>query len=390
MKRRPAGRRRRSCLSCSSRPLSGGPLARHGRCCRGTNGCCFGGLLAGASVAVLLGPALLPALPRPALLAPGRGRRARGRGPPATGTEGPALPGLDGGHAPGLRRRQRLPLPRRPRVYRERDPVFRRVAERLSQDACHAGGSLFVWGNAPMFYYYSGLAPASRFVVMAQSQPHRVRVGKPRRGPGRQAIVPEHWDWLMADLERARATYILDTEPAGIFRWDRYPVRDFPGWPRIWTGITSGSTRSTTWSSIDAGAAPGPARGPERRGRVLYWPRWRVYAESEPASAAGYSGERRLRAAPDGQPGPARRPGRPPQVAPAVQGVHGEPLAPRASKGWGPILPVLADAGGSSLRGPPSSSPPPSRPSPAAHPPPKPSSRPPACGRVPWNPRCLP
>ena len=36
------------------------------------------------------------------------------------------------------------------RVYRETDPVFRRVAERLHGDACAAGGSLFVWGYAPI------------------------------------------------------------------------------------------------------------------------------------------------------------------------------------------------------------------------------------------------
>jgi 4-amino-4-deoxy-L-arabinose transferase-like glycosyltransferase len=114
------------------------------------------------------------------------------------------------------------------RVYRERDPVFRRVAERLSRDVCYPGGSLFVWGYAPMFYYYSGLAPASRFVVLPQSRLTGYVSGNLGAGRDRDAIVPEHWDWLMADLDRSQATYILDTEPAGIFRWDRYPVRDFP------------------------------------------------------------------------------------------------------------------------------------------------------------------
>ena len=90
------------------------------------------------------------------------------------------------------------------------------------------GGSLFVWGYAPMFYYYSGLPPASRFVVMAQSRLTGYVSGNLGVSRDGQGIVPEHWDWLMADLESARATYILDTEPAGIFRWDRYPVRDFP------------------------------------------------------------------------------------------------------------------------------------------------------------------
>ena len=32
----------------------------------------------------------------------------------------------------------------------------------------------------------------------------------------------------MADLERTRATYILDTAPAGLYRWNRYPLRDYP------------------------------------------------------------------------------------------------------------------------------------------------------------------
>jgi hypothetical protein len=40
--------------------------------------------------------------------------------------------------------------------------------------------------------------------------------------------VPEHWDWLMSDLGRRRATYVLDTAPAGIYRWNLYPVDHFP------------------------------------------------------------------------------------------------------------------------------------------------------------------
>ena len=37
-----------------------------------------------------------------------------------------------------------------------------------------------------------------------------------------------HWDWLMDDLERTEATYMLDTAPAGLYRWNRYPLRDYP------------------------------------------------------------------------------------------------------------------------------------------------------------------
>jgi hypothetical protein len=32
----------------------------------------------------------------------------------------------------------------------------------------------------------------------------------------------------MDDLQGARATHVLDTAPAGPYRWNRYPLRDFP------------------------------------------------------------------------------------------------------------------------------------------------------------------
>jgi hypothetical protein len=119
------------------------------------------------------------------------------------------------------------------RIYRETDPVYRATAERLARDACFPGSRLFVWGWAPGFYYEAGLRgarPASRFVVMAQSGLTRYVSGRQRRTPGERAAVPapSHWDWLMQDLERAQATYILDTAPAGIYRWDRYPMPDYP------------------------------------------------------------------------------------------------------------------------------------------------------------------
>ena len=121
------------------------------------------------------------------------------------------------------------------RVYRETDPVYRRVAERLEADSCFAGSRLFVWGWAPAFYYEAGLRgaqPGSRFAVLAQAgltgyvpgNPHGAR----RLQSGETVPEPSHWDWLMADLERSRATYVLDTAPAGLYRWNRYPLRDYP------------------------------------------------------------------------------------------------------------------------------------------------------------------
>ena len=100
------------------------------------------------------------------------------------------------------------------------------------------GRRLFVWGWAPGFYYEAGLRgarPASRFAVLAQAGLTDYVPGNPdgtrRRGP--RAPAPAHWDWLMADLERTRPAYILDTSPAGLYRWDRYPLRDHPRLERL-------------------------------------------------------------------------------------------------------------------------------------------------------------
>lgn len=118
------------------------------------------------------------------------------------------------------------------RIYRETDPVYREAAARLARDPCFTGSRLFVWGWAPAFYYYAGLSgarPASRFAVLAQAGLTDYvpgNIGRRAEPPGGQAA--RHWDWLLDDLERSRATYILDTAPAGIYRWDRYPLSSFP------------------------------------------------------------------------------------------------------------------------------------------------------------------
>lgn len=118
-------------------------------------------------------------------------------------------------------------------VYRENDPVFRHVAQKLRTDRCFQGANLFVWGYAPSFYYYADLPIASRFAVMAQSGLTGYISGNLEgvRGkiPTEGLIFPEHWSWLMSDLSKNRPTYIIDTAPAGIYRWQRYPLEDYPG-----------------------------------------------------------------------------------------------------------------------------------------------------------------
>ena len=110
-------------------------------------------------------------------------------------------------------------------VYQERNPVFEHVTERLHSDPCFRNGSLFVWGYTPL-YYDTRLKPASRFTVLSQSGLTDYVSGNLQKGRG--MIQPEHRELLMADLEKNQATYIIDTSPAGIFRWNRYPLEEFP------------------------------------------------------------------------------------------------------------------------------------------------------------------
>jgi hypothetical protein len=112
------------------------------------------------------------------------------------------------------------------KVYQEKNPAFRNVAQRLKNDSCYDGATLFVWGYAPIVYYYAELPAASRFVVLPQSGLTSYISG--RRISSEEQINQRHWDWLFSDLEKNRVTFILDFAPSGIFRWNLYPIHQYP------------------------------------------------------------------------------------------------------------------------------------------------------------------
>ena len=114
--------------------------------------------------------------------------------------------------------------------WEEHNPEYGTVADVLRADACFEGASMFTWGPGPMFAYPAGLPLASRFAL-----PYSTICGYV---PGNWAIAsgrvkatdvirPEHWDQLMGDLERNRATYFIDGARA--FRnWKAFPVENYP------------------------------------------------------------------------------------------------------------------------------------------------------------------
>jgi 4-amino-4-deoxy-L-arabinose transferase-like glycosyltransferase len=116
-------------------------------------------------------------------------------------------------------------------VYGETRPLHRDVAKRLRADPCYRGASLFVWGFGPQANHFADLPLGARFLFVESTLVGYVpgnRASVDDRAPARRRVDPQRWDWLMSDLERTRATYILDTAPAGLHRWQNYPLRDFP------------------------------------------------------------------------------------------------------------------------------------------------------------------
>ncbi len=119
----------------------------------------------------------------------------------------------------------------RVRVYEETRPVFRDVARWLHGDPCFGRGPLFVWGFAPQLYAEAGLPPASRFVVPQASLVGYVPGNRASRAGevDTHALVREdHWRLLMDDLARRPPAFVLDTAPAGLHGWDRYPLAEQP------------------------------------------------------------------------------------------------------------------------------------------------------------------
>jgi 4-amino-4-deoxy-L-arabinose transferase-like glycosyltransferase len=123
--------------------------------------------------------------------------------------------------------------------YEEARPVFGRLAERLKADPCYGLGPLFVWGFAPELYVESGLRPATRFVVPQASLTGYVPGNRAVRSGAvdtSSLVRAADWDRLMADLNRSRPTFILDTAPSGPHGWGRYPVEEFPRLDRFVRG----------------------------------------------------------------------------------------------------------------------------------------------------------
>lgn len=95
------------------------------------------------------------------------------------------------------------------------------------------GDRVFVWGYWPQLYYplaQAGRLPATRFVfpqTLAGYVPGRPGGVVPGR-PAGDFVVAGHWAQFLADMERHPAELIVDTAPAAVHFWERYPMESSP------------------------------------------------------------------------------------------------------------------------------------------------------------------
>ncbi|MGC9044324.1 MAG: ArnT family glycosyltransferase [Myxococcota bacterium] len=120
----------------------------------------------------------------------------------------------------------------------ETEPLFREIPRLLKENGLCNGENrrLFVWGYAPLFYYYfykeCSMLPASRFVLPQASTAGYI--------PGNESqftlsnfesakyIIEEHRRQLLDDLKRNYPSIIIDTSKNNFHNWGRYTLNTFP------------------------------------------------------------------------------------------------------------------------------------------------------------------
>jgi len=114
--------------------------------------------------------------------------------------------------------------------------------------------TLFVWGQAPQIFFYSGIKIGTRFTAadyltgkspMTAGLEYNPNMKNPPSTlnkvwhdfvdrPGlvifdtSQNIYPKGWEYFIKDTEFKLPTYIVDTSPSNYRRYGRYPIANYP------------------------------------------------------------------------------------------------------------------------------------------------------------------
>lgn len=89
---------------------------------------------------------------------------------------------------------------------------------------------IFIWGWGNGIYVYAKRYPATRFIT-SDFLTGRIPGSPTARDPSFDTsfnIIEGGWDMFMGDMKRDRPVYILDTSPADIHDYAKYPIGKFP------------------------------------------------------------------------------------------------------------------------------------------------------------------
>lgn len=115
------------------------------------------------------------------------------------------------------------------------EPRARAVAAWLRSHSA-AGDRVFVWGHFTPIYYFAERLPGTRYYNasnhMGDFDPHHLPPGFDVTPNASARDVAQ----TLADLERNRPAYVVDTAPAGIHEWNKVPLAAFPALDRYLSG----------------------------------------------------------------------------------------------------------------------------------------------------------
>lgn len=108
----------------------------------------------------------------------------------------------------------------------------REIGHQLKEIA-NPGDKLFVWGFATTIYFYSDLTPASRFLwtdllTGRTPGPEYARINRDQE---HQFAYPLAWTLFWEDLEENKPEFFVDTAPANIHGYKRFPIQRYE---RLW------------------------------------------------------------------------------------------------------------------------------------------------------------
>jgi hypothetical protein len=114
-------------------------------------------------------------------------------------------------------------------IFSGRDPDYRSIGSAIAARTL-ASDTIWVWGNVPQLYYGASRRPGVRFSFcnyLTGLSPATPSEYDDREDPSRQALGWA-WDLVFQDFSTNRPALVLDTAPAGIKSYGKFPISKFP------------------------------------------------------------------------------------------------------------------------------------------------------------------